>query len=78
MGVSIGQPRLTGQLKRPKSGRMPLEIDTDLGLVMGGRNNAAMMNRTGTVRNNFVDPDKIISGPPDFTYASFAGTPSIS
>ena len=79
MGVSIGQPRMTGQLKRPKSSRPGggLEIDTDFGIAMG-RNSMGAMNRTGTVKNNFIDPEKIVAGPPNFTYASFAGSPSVS
>ena len=79
MGVSIGQPRMTGQLKRPMSSRPGgLAIETDFGAGLGVRNSGVMMNRTGTTKANFMDPNRILTGPPNMTYAGFAGTPSIS
>ena len=76
MGVSVGQPRMTGQLARPHSSK-PGMVNMNQNLDFGDGSSAGHMTRT-VKNNNFMDPDRILAGPPNMMYAGFGGGPSLS
>ena len=66
MAVSVGQPRMTGQLLNRKAAQVaPLDADYQ-----------ARVNEQMTKTQ--VDPSKVMSGPPALVYAGFEGGASMS
>lgn len=66
MAVSVGQPRMTGQLLNRKSAQVA-PLDPEYQARVNDQ-----MNKT------VIDPQKIMSGPPALVYAGFEGGASMS
>lgn len=68
MAVSVGQPRMTGQLLNRKQAQVaPLDPEYQARV-------ADQLNKSQTA----IDPTKIMSGPPALVYAGFEGGASMS
>jgi len=66
MAVSMGQPRMTGQLLNRKAAQM-VPLDADYTEKVN-----AQLSKT------MIDPTKVMSGPPALVYAGFEGGASMS
>jgi len=68
MAVSVGQPRMTGQLLNRKTAQMaPLDPEYQ-----------ARVNEQLNKSQSNIDPSKVMSGPPALVYAGFEGGASMS
>jgi hypothetical protein len=67
MGVSVGQPRMTGQLINTRRSTQLPPLD---GKYADG---AQVLSKTAV-----MDPSRIMSGPPSLVYAGFEGATSQS
>lgn len=67
MGVSVGQPRMTGQLLNTRRSAALQPIDGEYG------DGGIVLSKTAV-----MDPSRIMSGPPSLVYAGFEGAASQS
>ena len=67
---------MTGQLSRPQSSRPGMMSPINTNLDFGDHSS---VGQPRTVKNNnFMDPERIMPGPPNMMYAGFEGGPSLS
>jgi hypothetical protein len=68
MGVSIGQPRMTGQLLNTRKSNQLAPLDNEYQEKISQQ----------FAKTHIMDPAKIMSGPPSLVYAGFEGGASLS